>query len=179
MAVEDSEVTRHRDAVLAYFARRVRSRQEAEDLTQETFMRVLRAKHRIREASKVLPYLYRAARNLLISRSRRKHVVMPATSLADPAALERVVDPHHDTEAAVRFRELATHLDLALGRLPLEQRRAFELGVVQKIVYAEIARQTGWSLSKVKVNIHRARKQVIAALAGFSDGMARSSSNGE
>jgi len=179
MAVDDTAVTRHRGAILAYFARRVRDRQEAEDLTQDTFMRVLRAREGIRDESKVLPYLYRAARNQLISRYRRRHVVMSASELNDAAGLEQVADPRHDTEAAVRVRELSGRLDMALGRLPLEQRRAFELGVVQRVVYAEIARQTGWSLSKVKVTIHRARKHVMAALTEYNDGLARSSGNGE
>lgn len=179
MPIDDNEVTRHRDAVLTYFARRVRDRADAEDLTQETFVRVLRAKDGIRDETKVLPYLYRAARNLLISRARRRNVVMPASAMDEPADLDQVVDSRQDTEAHVRFRELTGRLDMALGRLSHEQRRAFELGVVQRVVYAEIARQTGWSLSKVKVSIHRARKQVISALADFGDGMARSSSNGE
>ena len=179
MAFDDSVYTQHRPAILAFFARRLRDQQDAEDLAQETFVRVLKAKDGIRDPNKVLPYMYRTARNLLINRYRRRHIVMRADALEEPLDLEQVQDPRLDTEERVRFVELTSRLDLALGRLSIEQRRAFELGVVQRVVYSEIARLTGWSLSKVKVNIHRARKTVMAALSDYNDAFARSSSNGE
>ena len=179
MAFDDREYTQHRGAILAYFLRRVRDPQDAEDLAQETFVRVLKAKDGIRDSKKVLPYMYRTARNLLINRYRRRHIVLPADSLDEPLDLDQVEDPRLDTEARVRYLELSSRLDLALGRLSIEQRKAFELGVVQRLVYAEIARMTGWSVSKVKVNIHRARKQVMSALSDYSDGLVRSTSNGE
>ena len=179
MAFDDSEYTQHRQAILAYFHRRVRDPQDAEDLAQETFVRVLKAKEGIRDVNKVLPYMYRTARNLLINRYRRRHIVMRADALEEPLDLDQVEDPRLDSEERVRFRELSSRLDQALGRLSIEHRKAFELGVVQRMVYAEIAELTGWSLSKVKVNIHRARKQVIGALSEYNDGFARSSSNGE
>ena len=179
MAFDDSEFTQHREAILAFCARRVRDRQDAEDLTQETFVRVLKAKDGIRDVNRVLPYMYRTARNLLINRYRRRHIVMRADAMDEPLDLDQVPDPRLDTEERVRFLELSSRLELVLGRLTREHRKAFELGVVQRLVYAEISRLTGWSLSKVKVNIHRARKQVMSALSDYNDGLARSSSNGE
>jgi DNA-directed RNA polymerase specialized sigma24 family protein len=104
---------------------------------------------------------------------------MRADALDEPLDLEQVQDPRLDTEAQVRFLELSSRLDMALGRLSLEHRRAFELAVIQRLVYAEIVTLTGWSLAKVKVNIHRARKHVISALSDYQHEPTRSSSNGE
>lgn len=182
MSTDAVEYTQHREAILSYLARRLRDRQEAEDLCQETFVRVLRAKERIRDPAKTLPYLYRTARNLLINHYRRRHVVMRADDMADPFDLEQVADSTADTESRARFGELSAKLEVVLGGLSQEHRKAFELGVVQRMVYREIARLTGWSSSKVKVNIHRARKQVTSGLVEYSHDIARAprrTSNGE
>ena len=61
-------------------------------------------------------------------------------------------------------KEFTAALRVELGRLPVDQRRAFELGVLHRRPYAEISELTGWSVSKVKVNVYRARKKLITAL---------------
>ena len=48
-------------------------------------------------------------------------------------------------------------------------RNAFKLGVLERCPYREIAVRLGWSVSAVKINVFRARKQVIEALQGISD----------
>lgn len=173
MTADATEYTQHREAILSYLARRLRNRQEAEDLCQDTFVRVLRVKERIRDPGKTLPYLYRTAHNLLINHYRRRHVVLRADDMADPIDLEQVADRNADTEAPARFGELSAKLEIVLGGLSQEHRKAFELGVIQRLVYREIARLTGWSCSKVKVNIHRARKQVTAQLAEYRSEIVR------
>ena len=182
MSIDAAEYTQHREAILSYLARRLRDRQEAEDLCQETFVRVLRAKEGIRDPAKTLPYLYRTARNLLINHYRRRHVVMRADDMASPIDLEQVADNKADTASRARLGELSEKLEIVLGSLSQEHRKAFELGVVQRMVYREIARLTGWSSSKVKVNIFRARKQVTAGLEEYRNDIVqapRRTSNGE
>ena len=66
-----------------------------------------------------------------------------------------------------RFAELKLRLGELLSGLPAEQRRAFELGVLRRQPYAEVSAATGWSLAKVKVNVYRARKRLMADLREF------------
>ena len=46
-------------------------------------------------------------------------------------------------------------------------RRAFQLAIAEQHSYADVARQTGWSLSQVKINVYRARKRLIAGLRDY------------
>jgi DNA-directed RNA polymerase specialized sigma24 family protein len=49
--------------------------------------------------------------------------------------------------------------------MPAAHRKAFELAILDKMPYREIARLTGWSISQVKINVYRARKRTIEGLA--------------
>jgi RNA polymerase sigma-70 factor (ECF subfamily) len=162
---------RHGGDIHAYLARRLPRREEAEDLCQETFLRAMRAEQGLRDPSRLRAYLFSTAHNLLVNHLRRPRLVQPESELGEGRSLELVAGGRDEAApagplAALRERALARSLATALAGLPAEQRLAFTLGPLERRPYAEIAAQTGWSLSKVKINVHRARKSLIARLAG-------------
>ena len=67
-------------------------------------------------------------------------------------------------EVALDLSTVRERLDGALATLPPPLRVAFESAVLQQKPYAEVARDQGWTLEQVKVNVHRARKKVITQL---------------
>jgi len=159
----------HARVLLAFLGRRLGNSADAEDLLQETFARAMRSGAMDGRAEQRL-YLFTVARNLLSNRFRRQrletrvHGEAATPTLEAPDPLAAVADlrrsPEQDAEWA-RFRHA---LGALLAELPADQRRAFELAVLERWSYGEIADHTGWSLARVKTNVFRARQRAIAAL---------------
>lgn len=158
----------YRAEVLAWFRRRVRSQEQAEDLCQDTYTRLLERARPLRDGDKVRPYLFTAARNVLINSLRRRNIVGSVDSTGEPIDPDSLAAPRFDNpEAHTQASELRDRVARLLETLPSEQRTAFELGVMQRLLYSEIAHSTGWSLAKVKVNVFRARQKLIAGLRAY------------
>lgn len=156
----------HGPAILGFLRRRVGSLSEAEDLLQELFVRAMRA-DTFRRDARIKPYLYSIARNLLVSRYRRPTLRLVTSSRDDSDArdpLDQVAGDETGQQDRVEWSEFDQALVGALDRLSADHRLAFELGVLEETPYAEIAAQQGWTLSRVKVNVHRARRKIIEAL---------------
>lgn len=160
----------HAPGLRAFLRRRLRSADTAEDLTQETFVRAMRAEDRIEDESKVRAYLYRIATNLVLNLRRRPAVETLASDLGDDVdfdALGRSTLESPDETATAD--DLQRRVDAVLATLPADQAHAFRWGVLEEMPYAEIRDRTGWSLSKVKISVFRARKAVIAELERTGD----------
>jgi RNA polymerase sigma factor (sigma-70 family) len=161
----------HGPAVLAFLGRRLPSRDEAEDLLQETFVRAIRAGNAREEQLRY--YLLTTARHLLVNRLRRPRVVVAADELArrrGPDApeidrpLEEVASGAVSPERDAAWSAFHSALGRAVATLSPDLRTAFRLAVVERHPYADIVRLTGWSLPQVKTNVFRARQRVLAAL---------------
>jgi RNA polymerase sigma factor (sigma-70 family) len=165
----------HATAVLAFLERRLPSRDEAEDLLQETFVRAIRAGNAREERLRY--YLLTTARHLLVNRLRRPRLVVAADELvarqgrdrdaADPGpgeAFEAVADPAASPERNAAWTDFRAGLARAVAGLTPDLRLAFQLAVLERHPYAEVMRLTGWSLPQVKTNVFRARQRVVAVL---------------
>ena len=132
--------------VLQFLRHRLWSRQDlAEDLLQETFARAMNAGTPVRDPSRIRAYLLQIANNLVIGQGRKFGRVDSESDLGPAANLEL----HTDQKAPD----------------PLEAS-----GVAQfqeRVPYAEIAREYGWTLSKVKSCVFRARKTLMDELVEF------------
>lgn len=157
----------HGAAVLAFLASRMRRREDAEDLLQETFVRAIRAGEKLRDPGSVRSYLFSIAHRAMLNhhRRRREGLFSEQDERFAEGLCERA-DPRPDhPDAPVAERQLAACLAAELVALPDALRRAFEMAVVQALPYQEIANRTGWSLSAVKVNVYRARRRLVEKLA--------------
>jgi len=168
-----SLVERHKDAVVNYLTRLTADRDRAEDLAQETFLRLWRAP-RYDEQGKLLPFLFRIATNLVRTEERRARrwrliaAVLPhlAPSAAAPA-------PPGDPAAAVERRELRERLVRAIAALPLNYRVPLVLRDVEDMSYEEIAAALGCPEGTVKSRINRARtllREQFGPRRGSGDG---------
>lgn len=155
--------------IRAFLERRLWGRREdAEDLCQETFARVVGAAVELRDPSKVRSYLMRTANNLLISKMRRRQLISSEADLGEGVEIDMRVDPTAaDPLAESERNELQRKMEELLATLPDDQRHAFEQGVLQRRPYADIAQENDWSETKVKVCVYRARKQLMAGLKEF------------
>jgi len=148
--------------VLNFLYRMVASREEAEDLTQETFLTVYSKLSSLKDDAKFEPWLFRIARNYAYQRYRSR---LPATlSLdaedADGNKLRQLVDEGKTPDEAFQAEELERVVNRAIGSLPDKYREVFILSALQQLSYQQVSEVVGRSLGSVKTDIHRARLHV-------------------
>lgn len=162
-------VQRYQKPVYNFFIRSVRSREDAEDLTQQLFIRLFSSSYKVKKNASFRTFLFRIASNLLIDFSRRqKHrKTVSIDDLADGDAgiflQSRSVMPDRyaeGTQIRMRYAE-------ALSSLPVEWRVIFELRMTEGMSYREIAETTGKSVSAVESVLFRARERLSALLSEF------------
>lgn len=144
---------RYRQPLIAYFQRRVRSREEAEDLTQEVFLRLARRLD-VEQIDNAEAFLFRTAVNLLRDRSRRgKTAASHMAELSHRAGVEEL-----SPERVVESRQSLASVLRALDELDERTRDVFILHRLEGMRHAEIAGLYGVSVSSVE-------KYIIKALA--------------
>ncbi len=159
----------HGASVLGFLQRRLGQRDLAEDLLQETFIRAIRFDSF--QGGNLRGYLISIARHLIINKSRRKQLLVPVeTPREDMQPFETVASDEHTPEETTAGTLLHERLGRALHKLKPDHRRAFELAVLEQYSYGEIVETTGWSLARVKSNVHRARKKLIEELGPLAAG---------
>jgi RNA polymerase sigma-70 factor (ECF subfamily) len=154
--------------LLAFFLRLGAGRAEAEDLTQDTFLKLFRHAPQYRAQDRFAPYALRVARNAWIDR-RRRASVRPAPAAGGEAEDERPevnepVERRGPFELASAGEERRRVTD-ALAALPDHHRLVFELGVLQELPYAEIADALDIPVGTVKSRMFHALRRLRAELA--------------
>ena len=149
-------VERYQGQVFGLCYRMLGQRQDAEDMAQETFVRVLKNLDRWDPERDFEPWLLAIAgnrcRSLLAKRMRRP--------MSGPL-IDNVPDGAPDMQAA---KNLAEEVHRALADVRDEYRQAFVLFAEHEMSYAEIAETMDCPLGTVKTWVHRARRELIARL---------------
>lgn len=174
-------VQRHRGPVFNFILRFAGQRARAEDLTQETWLRVIRHASAYQHHAKFTTWLYTLARNLCVD-SARKESYRRTDSLeasqgpGDTGA--RLSETLPDTESisperGAQSAELRPLLEKALLELPEEQREVFLLREYSGIPFKEIAEVTGTAENTVKSRMRYAleglRRKLSAAGVGVDE----------
>lgn len=128
----------------------VSNREEAEDLTQEVFIRVHKALPQFKGESSYKTWLYTIARNLVYDHCRKKRTI---NLLKEIARLERT-EPI--PEEILELKEQSQSLYQALLALKLSYREIIILRKIKGYQINETAEILGWTESKVKTTLHRA-----------------------
>jgi RNA polymerase sigma-70 factor (ECF subfamily) len=149
----------------------------ADEGTQEVFLRAYDRLASLREPERVLPWLLGIARNVSLEqhRARRRNAVvaLPEEDGADALSEDALVDEALHAlspESLLLGRETEALVSRALLALPEDRRAALLLRIDHGLSYDEIAQLMGWSLAKVKVELHRARGVLRARLAELHGG---------
>ncbi|MCB9866003.1 MAG: RNA polymerase sigma factor [Phycisphaerales bacterium] len=150
---------RHVERLWRFAYARLRDREAASDVVQDTFVRVCRSAGTYAGRAQVATWLFAIARSALVDhvRKRRRHEMPgePRVLKLVPAAAEP--DPLERDEARIRVHA-------ALATLRPAQRDALVLCELCELKIAEAAAALGWSESRVKVTVHRARKKLAERL---------------
>ncbi len=154
--------------IYAVAFRMLGSTADAEDVTQEVLLQVVRRLDTFRGESSLHTWLYRVTVNAVFALRRKR-----ATSRERLAAAEDARPtaghsrPAPSPEAELLGGELRDRLDRAVRRLPELYRDVFVLADVEQLANAEVGRMLGLSLPAVKSRLHRARLLLREALQPY------------
>lgn len=160
-------VDRHKDRLVNYLAKLTGDREQAEDVAQESFLRLLERSGGYVEQGNLQAYLYRIATNLVRSQMRRMRrwravrslFVHPNGHHSDPPQQSRLLQ-----------NELQRRLSEALRKLPMHYRTAIVLSQVEGWSYRQISDLLGCREGTVKSRISRARQLLQRDLEPYLNG---------
>lgn len=144
----------------SFLLSRTHDRQVADDLLQETFLRVHRKLDSVRDEQRLNSWVFQIARNLVIDHYRARGRTVAGDLGESPA--DAVPGPSSSTPNL--NREVASWLPAALDSLPPEYSRAVRLYEVEGLSQQEIAERLGLSLSGAKSRIQRGRRKLKGLL---------------
>jgi RNA polymerase sigma-70 factor (ECF subfamily) len=146
---------RYKSRVFGFFCRRVEDRSQAEELTQDTFLALLRAQERYQPTALFRTWLYAVALNIL--RAHRRKTLFRA--LFSGRATE------HNDPPAPAFLEIELILREAVGKLEPADREVLLLREFEELNYAEIAMILHIPINTVRSRLFRARTALRDLLA--------------
>ncbi|MGZ5432608.1 MAG: RNA polymerase sigma factor [Thermoanaerobaculia bacterium] len=159
-------VDRYKSSLVNYLTHLVRSRDRAEEIAQDAFVRLYRNAHKYRQEERLGPYLFRIATNLVVTeirRERRWSLLLPRLH-----ASTRASAPTPDTNLFTS--EIQRQVAAAIDRLPVNYRAPLVLFEIEEWSYDEIARALDVRVGTVKSRISRARELLRGHLAPWWTG---------
>lgn len=168
---------RYERPIFSLIYRMVRDRALAEDLAQDTFVKVLNGIRTYRPEFKFSSWIFKIANNVAIDHLRKKHVdtlsldgsPLAGTAAEAEATALQVGDRAESPLDAVEARELGGAIDRAIARLRPAYRSCIILRHVEGLSYEEIAEMLELPLGTVKTYIHRARNELREQLERLRD----------
>lgn len=159
-------VDRYKDSLVNYLTHLVRSRDRAEEVAQDAFVRLYRNASNYRQQERLGPYLFRIATNLVVTeirRERRWSLLLPRLH-----ASTRTSTPAPDTNLFTS--EIQRQVSAAIDRLPVNYRAPLVLFEIEEWSYDEIAQALDIRVGTVKSRISRARDLLRRHLAPWWTG---------
>ena len=150
--------------ILNYVYRLTGSREEAEDLTQDTFILAHANLPSLKQNAKFQSWLFRIAQNSVYQKYRGNRPLISSIdqeefSETHSEALQSNF-PQTSPEGRILSKELHRQIEAAINELPDKYQQVFVLSAIHKLSYKEISDIVGRSLAAVKSDIHRARVEV-------------------
>lgn len=163
----------HKDKIFGLIVKMVPNAAEAEDLTQQVFLRALRRYDDFRGDSEVSTWLYRIAVNLCTDYVRGKKVRPDAiqegsaTDEEDPGPLARIPDRSPSVEDKAVDHDVSDALRKTIARLDEKSREIILLREFEDMSYEDIARSLGITVDVVGVRLNRAREKLAKLMREF------------
>jgi RNA polymerase sigma-70 factor (ECF subfamily) len=160
---------RYSRPVLSFIFDMVGDRALAEDLAQETFVRAFRGLGALREEAKLSTWLFAIAKNVAREHLRSRRRQEGNIEIDGEPAFE-LHDHGRTPSGQLLDKELSGVIQGALMKLDEDKRVVFTLKVLQQRSYEEIAEITGFSVGKLKTDLHRARAEMRRRIGPYLGG---------
>ncbi|HVF09529.1 MAG TPA: sigma-70 family RNA polymerase sigma factor [Abditibacteriaceae bacterium] len=178
LAAFEQLVTRYQNRIMGFVARMLNDREEAEDVTQEVFIKAYRSLDSFRGASSFSTWLYRIAQNLCIDRARkRKRSPQQAYSLDEPIDKDEdrggreIPDLSAEPSLGVEREELRRQVRLTVAEMPEKLRSVLVMCDIQGMAYEDIARVLECPIGTVKSRLFHARADLARRLRPYVHGV--------
>jgi len=165
VAAYASLVEKHKNLVFSIVLKIVNSREDAEEISQDVFLKAYQSLGTFERKSKFSTWLFRIAYNSAISKRRKKRVEM--------VAIEETVITNYSADGISRDMNVLEEderqliLEKALLRLPEDDNLLITLFYKNENSIEDISDITGLSVSNVKVRLHRIRKKLYVEMNGL------------
>ncbi|PYP89952.1 MAG: RNA polymerase sigma factor [Blastocatellia bacterium AA13] len=151
----------------------VGQREQAEELTQKTFVRAYRNLKGLRDEQRLSTWLFGIAKN--VARESIRTTIKDRMKVAiDDHPLVELSDDRPTPDGTLLNNELNRIIHDAIGDLDEDKRLVFSLKVLHQKSYEDIAEITGFSIPKVKTDLHRARAEMRRRIRPYLDTSAAS-----
>ena len=163
--------SKYHKAIFNYCFRVIGNRDRAEELTQDAFLQIYRARERYEPKARFVTYLFRVATNLCLNEKRHLAIregtfSIDATRTGEYGDIQwELPDPHAEpADAIVERDQLAGRVQATLARLPGRQTSALMLSRVNGLSYTEVSDTLGISVNAVKSLVFRATRALRSEL---------------
>jgi RNA polymerase sigma-70 factor, ECF subfamily len=157
---------RYSRPLISFIYDQVSNRELAEELTQETFVRAYRSLHTLRTETKLSTWLFGIAKNVARESLRARQRTNQHVDLDDKLVLN-LSDRGPVPVKQLLNKELNEVIQSSLALLDEDKRLVFTLKVFQQCSYEEIAEITGFSIPKLKTDLHRARTEMRRRVGSY------------
>lgn len=166
-------VARHRDKIYARACSMVRNRDEAYDLSQETWIKAWQRLQQFQGESSFATWITRIAINVCLDflrRQKRVHFESTETLEETIGGVERLMPPvESDPLQGLERQELRERIDAAMAQLSDAHRLVLVLHEFEGLEYKEVARRMKCSLGTVMSRLFYARRRLASLLAGLKE----------
>jgi RNA polymerase sigma-70 factor (ECF subfamily) len=157
---------RYSRPVISFIYDMVSDRAVADELTQETFVRAFRSLHALRQEARFSTWLFGIAKNVARESLRTRAKDSRNVDLEDKSVLD-LSDRGPVPVNQLLNKELNEMIQRSLALLDDDKRLVFTLKVFQQCSYEEIAEITGFSIPKLKTDLHRARSEMRKRISPY------------
>lgn len=151
-------VNRHKEMVFTITNRILKSREDAEEIAQDVFLKVFQSLDKFKREAKFSTWVYRIAFNTAISKTRKKNLELLAIDeqMIENYTFDEIVD---DT-GELSLDDKKKYYEIALKKISEEDNLLLTMFYMEEQSIEDISEITGLSVSNVKVKLHRTRKRL-------------------
>lgn len=158
---------RHQKFVYSVAYRYMNDYDEAEEVTQETFITVFRSLNKFNGKSKLRTWLYRITANNALS-MKRKYAISKLFVRDDTEEYMNIPAQTGDALQTIENENFKFEFEKALSKLPKKQRETFALRYFEKLPYEQISEMLGTSVGGLKANYFQAVKKLAIFLKDYT-----------
>lgn len=151
-------INRHKAMVFTIANRILKSREDAEEIAQDVFLKVFQSLKNFKREAKFSTWVYRIAFNTAVSKTRKKSLEVLA--IDDHIIENYTFDEILDETGGLSLDDKKRYFEMALKKVPEEDNLLLTMFYLEEQTIEEISEITGLSVSNVKVKLHRTRKKL-------------------
>lgn len=161
-------IDEYKDMAFTLALKLMKSREDAEEVTQDAFLKAYKKIHQFEGKAKFSTWLYTIVYHTALTRLRKKKLPIDNSGFNQEDNLTAYSESDNEWRK-LQKKERSSYIKLALDRLSKEDQVVITLFYLNENSLQEICEVTEWELSNVKVRLHRARKRLLKALEALLD----------